>query len=93
MRGTATAPNSPRDIMLGLVDPIDPIHSEIASKSKPRHTDNLGPPVATVLMVGLLTLLIGNIGNDGIWMGVRRAYYPIPPHEMVKRDESRPFRA
>ena len=50
MRGTATAPNSPRDIMLGLVEPIDPIHSEIASKSKPRQTESLGPSLAWTLM-------------------------------------------
>jgi hypothetical protein len=36
--------------MLGLVDPIDPIHSEIASKSNPRQTETLGPLLASLLM-------------------------------------------
>src|SRR3954471_4677771 len=50
MRGIAAAPNSPRDIMLGLVDPIDPIHNEIASKSKPRQTDTRVAPFAPLVM-------------------------------------------
>src|SRR5215207_2106769 len=50
MRGIAAAPNSPLDIMLGLVDPNDPIHSEIASKSNPRQTEILGPLLASLLM-------------------------------------------
>src|SRR3712207_4162945 len=45
MRGIAAAPNSPLDIMLGLVDPIDPIHNEMASKSKPRQTDTRADPL------------------------------------------------
>src|SRR3712207_6012398 len=45
MRGIAAAPNSPLDIMLGLVDPIDPIHNEMASKSKPRQTDTRAAPL------------------------------------------------
>src|ERR671923_141056 len=55
MRGTAAAPNSPLDIMLGLVDPSDPIHSEIASKSNPRQTESLGPLLAWSLMGGRLS--------------------------------------
>src|SRR5882724_8996823 len=33
IRGTATAPNSPREIMLGLLERSEPIHTDIASKS------------------------------------------------------------
>jgi len=36
--------------MLGLVDPIDPIHSEIASKSNPRQTATFGPLLAWLLI-------------------------------------------
>jgi hypothetical protein len=36
--------------MLGLVDPNDPIHNEIASKSNPRQTETLGPLLASLLM-------------------------------------------
>src|SRR4051812_44557693 len=50
MRGIAAAPNSPLDIMLGLVDPIDPIHNEIASKSKPRQADTRAAPFAPLVM-------------------------------------------
>src|SRR3954451_9848951 len=50
MRGIAAAPNSPLDIMLGLVDPIDPIHNEIASKSKPRQTDTRAAPFVPLAM-------------------------------------------
>ena len=50
MRGIAAAPNSPLDIMLGLVDPNDPIHSEMASKSNPRQTESFGPLLASLLM-------------------------------------------
>src|SRR4028119_1743630 len=50
MRGIAAAPNSPLDIMLGLVDPIDPIYNEIPSKSKPRQTDTRAAPLAPLVM-------------------------------------------
>src|SRR3954471_2600393 len=36
--------------MLGLVDPIDPIHSEIASKSKPRQTETRASSPAPLAM-------------------------------------------
>ena len=52
MRGTAMAPNSPRDNMLGLVEPNDPIHSEIASKSKPRQAESLGGVAADWVLTG-----------------------------------------
>ena len=59
----ASAPNSPLDIMLGLVDPIDPIHSEIASKSKPRQTETLGPLLAWLVMTA--SVPAGSRTDDG----------------------------
>src|SRR5690348_6123666 len=80
MRGTATAANSPRDIMLGLVEPIDPIHSEIASKSKPRQTDSLGPSLAWTLMTHR-SLLPGGTQRRRRWTTgpVYRTHFPHTP--------------
>lgn len=47
--GTAAAPNSPRETMLGLSDPSDPNHKDNASKSKPKHAVTRGPLLTTSL--------------------------------------------
>jgi hypothetical protein len=51
MRWTPTAPNSPREIMLGEVAPNGPIQSEIASKSKVKQTVARSSANLTVLYV------------------------------------------
>ena len=67
MRGTAMAPNSPRDNMLGLVEPNDPIHSEIASKSKPRQAESLGVVAADWVLTGASLLARRGQREGGRW--------------------------
>src|SRR5436190_7511394 len=83
MRGTATVPNSPRDIMLGLVDPNEPIHSEIASKSNPRQTESLGPLLASMLMADHLPSARRHRPKvpTGYQAATSRAPYPPSGHE------------
>src|SRR3712207_1948335 len=86
MRGIAAAPNSPLDIMLGLVDPTDPIHNEIASKSKPRQTDTRAAPFAASVMTA-------SAPADGCPGRGRCARAGVPMHEHGSSGSAIPARS